>query len=107
MKSIQTVLAMCMIAFLTGCGALQPKPAVVTTRNIFIAPSAALTKDCAITAPPAKDAYLRASDDERRQLLEKYSIALLGDLKSCNGQWATFRAWVDAQQQIYAKDTPK
>lgn len=107
MKKFSLLMALCALTLLTGCGNLLPPKPIVQTRNVFITPSAALTQDCPISAPPTKEAFLQASEAERQQLLTKYSVALLGDLKGCNTQWATLRQWEAEQQQIYTKGNPK
>ena len=105
MKYLKLLAAVALLAILAGCA--TPTPPAPQFRNIFVAPSASLMKDCAISAPPSKEAFMKATDEERTKFLRDYNIKLLGDMKNCNAQWASLRDWMVKQEAIHTKDNPK
>jgi len=106
MKRILLAIYAVVVAFaLIGCGATMP--VAPQTRTIFIEPSAALTRNCNVSAPPDKNVFIKATDEERWKMLQRYGISLLTDMKTCNAQWETLRQWVASQKEIYTKDNKK
>jgi hypothetical protein len=105
MKYLKMVLVLLALTALFGCETAPRQPP--QWRNVFIKPSAALTKDCPVSPPPSKAAFMKMTADERVEVLSKYSVALLGNLGNCNEQWASYRKWQDEQEKIHTKDNPK
>lgn len=91
-------------AILTGCGSTKILAPAPETRNVFIEPSASMTKDCSVSPPPEKELYMNATDQQRMDMLFKYNITTLGDMKKCNAQWATLRVWYEDNRKRYAED---
>lgn len=107
MGPIKIMLAIVMAMLLAACATTQP-PEPPQTRNLLIVPSAALTKDCSISPPPAVAEYVAANDKKRIELLHATIVRNQGDVKKCNEQWKALRVWYEEQTRIHtgAKITP-
>lgn len=102
-KSLIIILALAT----AGCAVTQPPAEVTKTRNIFIEPSSALTKDCEIAPPPDKATFMAATPQQRQDWLHDYARVLQSNLKQCNKQWATVRDWYDTNRKLYTQDNAK
>ena len=105
MKKIFLLLTLLVLTMLAGCDTMLKQPP--QWRNVFVKPTAAMTKDCPITAPPDKKAFMAASENERLKILGTSDIQHLGDLQNCNEQWKALRQWYAEQEVIYTKGNPK
>lgn len=87
MKSYVTWLVLVLtVCFLSACAPVQSRPPVENVKVVVIDIPEALLAACEVTPPPAKDSYLASTQEARLELLRIFSINLLTDLKSCNGQ---------------------
>lgn len=107
MKKILMLVVLAAISLLMGCSTMEQQPQPTQFRNVFVKPSAALTKDCPVSAPPDKAAFMAASEKERIKMLGAADLMLQGDLKNCNDQWQTLRDWYVQQEAIHTKNNPK
>ncbi len=107
MSIVKIWLALMLATLLAACGHNQVQPEPPQFRNVLITPSASMTKNCSLSAPPAKEAYLAASEAKKIELLSKAILQNQGDVKKCNEQWKALRDWYVEQEKIHgAGKTP-
>lgn len=90
-------------AALTGCAV--PQPVTVTKyKNIVAVAPKSYTGHCAMPKPPAKQAYVQASKDERITMLLKANSALMKVIKDCNDRWDQLDIWDTKQLELFSND---
>lgn len=90
---------------LAGCGLMQP---TVVYRTTVLSPPDSLLQDCAVTTPPAKDAYAAAAQgvsmeeglSKREELLTGFALAQTKNLAACNTDKQGLRDWKAQQVQM-------
>lgn len=87
---------------LTGCA--FDKEVIHDTQYIVVEPSADLVKDCDDdSVPPDREAYLRATPQEREKLLHDYASSEQAAVSKCNKRWPVLREWIAKQKRLYQK----
>jgi hypothetical protein len=100
MKIIRTFLLLSSLVGLTGCLGTEQPP---KTEYVFRAIPDALLKDCEGTPPPAKNAYLEASQDQREDMWVTTYLRQEVSRKLCNNDKKGLRTWNEEQKTLYQK----
>lgn len=89
---------------LMGC-APNPVVPIYKYQNVVTVLPKSYTGHCVVkTQPPAKEAFVKASKDERINMLLKSTAGLLVDIQTCDNRWDQVDIWNSAQLKIYGND---
>lgn len=89
---------------LTGCANNQPVP-IYKYQNVVTVLPKSYTGHCVVkTQPPDKDAFVKATQAERINMLLKSNAGLLVDIQTCDNRWDQVDIWNSAQLKIYGND---
>ncbi len=102
---MKTIFLAASLAVLTaGCASTQTVP-IYKNQNVVTLLPKSYTGHCVVrTTPPNKQAFVKASKDERIQMLLDEAAALLVDIKTCNDRWDQVDIWNASQLAIYGND---
>lgn len=92
------------MAILAGCGSAPTPTPVFKYQNVVAVIPKSYTGHCSMPKPPAKQAYIKASKDDRITLLLKANSALMKVIKDCDDRWDQVDLWNARQLQIYSTD---
>lgn len=89
---------------LVGCAHTDPVP-IYKYQNVVTVLPKSYTGHCVVKAqPPAKDAFVNATKDERVKMLLAFNAGLLVDIQTCDNRWDQVDIWNSAQLKIYGND---
>jgi len=99
----KNLLIVAAIVALAGCAA-QPPVTVTKYQNVVAVVPKSYTGHCAMPKPPTKDTYVRASKDERINMLLKANGSLMKVIKDCNDRWDQVDIWNEKELQLFSND---
>lgn len=99
------ILALFIALSLTACGHDKYITIERVTTQVIV-PPADMTKNCDITPPPNKQAYLDSNWQGKESLLIKSNQNQIDNLAKCNDRLGKLRNWFVEQTNIY-KPKPK
>lgn len=83
-----------------GCQNQPPAKSIIQYEVKSIKVPEVLLKPCLASEPPAIDDYIKATEQERENLLTDYTIDLLKTISICNDQISNIRQNQEAQVKI-------
>ena len=93
---------------LTGCATktVVKEVPVYTTKTVYVSIPGILYKENKLPSPPNREAFINASGEDREDLLTKYSLSLMKEIKACNADKRSIGALIRGQEAI-VKDKEK
>lgn len=86
-------------AFLVaGCGT---KPPIKETTTVFVGTPSNYLAKCPVLAPPAKAAYLEASNEQKEKMLTDYADKQITSNQDCNARLKNAVQWNVEQEANY------
>lgn len=86
-----------MLLLLTGC-AHEP---IIIYRTKVVAASDTQLRDCPVQTPPEKEAYLKATVEEREKMLTQNIQSHIKNIALCNSRIGEVRSWNKQQKDLY------
>lgn len=85
------------VLIISGCGTVSRERVVIKTEIKTVTIPATLLTACTVSAPPAKQDYVKLSYPEKEKALSDYILTLLTDLRLCN---VKIKNASEAQQEL-------
>ena len=93
---------------LTGCATktVVKEVPVYTTKTVYVSIPEILYKENKLPPPPSRQAFINATGEDREDLLTKYSLSLMKEIKACNSDKRSIGALIQGQESL-VKDKEK
>lgn len=109
MKAIfNKLLLISFLLTLTGCATktVVKEVPVYSTKTVYVSIPEILYKENKIPPPPNREVFINSTGEDREDLLTKYSLSLMKEIKACNADKRSIGELIQGQESL-VKDKEK